>query len=81
MLAHLHAEQLSTPSSGTENAFRFYGGVDMADKRKDDTTRRVPPDETPKSTENHQKGPTNTSDAKKVKKDELIDDRFQATDN
>jgi hypothetical protein len=56
----------------------------MADERKDDATRRVPPDKTAKSTENRQKGPTNTGDAKKVKKvkkDELIDDRFQATDN
>lgn len=53
----------------------------MADERKDHATRRVPRDKTAKSRENRQKSPTNTKDAKKVKKDELIDDRFQATDN
>ena len=53
----------------------------MADERKDDATRRVPPDKVAKSPENRQKESTKTEDAKKVKRDELIEDRFQSTDN
>ena len=67
--------------SGTENALKFHGGVHMADERMDEATRRVPPDKAAKDTKNSQTGPTNKADAEKVKKDELIDDRFQATDN
>ena len=53
----------------------------MADERMEDATRRVPPDKPAKNTENDQPGPTNKADAEKVKEDELLDDRFQATDN
>ena len=53
----------------------------MANERMDDATRRVPPAKAAKDTKNRQTGPTNKADAEKVKKDELIDDRFQATDN
>lgn len=53
----------------------------MADERIYDATRRVPPDKAAKNPKNSQSGPTNKADAEKVKKDELIDDRFQATDN
>jgi hypothetical protein len=67
--------------SGTENALRFHAGVHMANERIDDATRRVPPDKAAKNTKNSQTGPTNKADEEKVKKDELIDDRFQATDN
>jgi hypothetical protein len=54
----------------------------MADKQIDDAPRRVPPDKAAKDKENDsQIDPSNKADAQKVKKDELIDDRFQATDN
>ena len=53
----------------------------MADERMEDATPRVPPDKAAKNTENRQTGPMNKEDAEKVKKDELTDDRFQATDN
>jgi len=52
----------------------------MANERIDDATRR-PTDKAAKNTKNSQPGPTNKADAEKVKKDELIDDRFQASDN
>jgi hypothetical protein len=53
----------------------------MADERMDDAARKVPPDKAAKDMKNSQTRPTNKPDAEKVKKDELIDDRFQATDN
>lgn len=53
----------------------------MANERIDEATRRVPPAKAAKDPKNSQRGPTNKTDAEKVKKDELIDDRFQATDN
>ena len=53
----------------------------MANERMDETTRRVPPDKAAKNTKDSQADPTNKADKEKVKKDELIDDRFQATDN
>lgn len=53
----------------------------MANERMDDATRRAPPDKAAKNTENSQTSPTNKADAEKVKNDELMDDRFQATDN
>ena len=55
----------------------------MADEWMEDATPRVPPDTPAKNTENDQPSPTNKADAEKekVKEDELIDDRFQATDN
>jgi hypothetical protein len=54
----------------------------MANKQiDDDATRRVPPGGAAKDKEKSQTGDANKADAQKVKKDELIDDRFQATDN
>ena len=54
----------------------------MANEPMNDATQRVPPDkDDAKSTENRQTDPTNKAVAEKVKEDELIDDRFQATDN
>jgi hypothetical protein len=49
----------------------------MANERMDEATQRVPPDKAAKNTKTSQTGATNK--AEKVKKDELIDDRFQAT--
>jgi hypothetical protein len=70
-----------TIRAGTENALRFYGGVQMANERMNDAPRSVPPDKAAKDTKNSQAGSPNKADAEKVKKDELMDDRFQATDN
>jgi hypothetical protein len=53
----------------------------MANERMGDATRKVPPDKAAKNTEKRPTGPANKPDAAKVKQDELIDDRFQATDN
>jgi hypothetical protein len=81
--AHVEIDELAALKfAGTENARKLCKGVHMADKQIDDATRRVPPDKAAKDKENDsQTGPSNKADAQKVKKDELIDDRFQATDN
>jgi hypothetical protein len=53
----------------------------MANEKIDDATRKVPPDKAWKNKKISHTGRSNKPDAERVKKDELIDDRFQATDN